>query len=982
MPQSSAFLLFFVVFDVLSVPVLGVRLENDALSLLQDKTLGPVEKVAKLLGDIRDQLEKDADEDEDLHTEYACFCKNTDKERTKLISDNTEKAAALTSEIQGLRAKSNRLSTEIDQIEKEVAGNQKALDEAIGMRKKDMAEFNAAEKSTFQSIKELDGAEAALKKLMPKAEMMQSEVTLDAESPVASALKRSLNGKHEVLWSLHNKREQEIMRTLLSHSRDLGLLQGATPGTHNAAPYQIVHGTISSLNDAFKENLAKLQEDENNDQAAHEALKKTKKEQIQAGVSLIDAKTKDMAATDQRAASARTELDDTNEDLAADTEYLAKVREQCALHEQEYATRKQTRLAELGAVTKAHYIVTHDDARDTFTRTLGHTKRSTEGKLGSRGLKEFKEERETQSMRSQTNAARKAQWGTAKRYLLLQKQSKTSRPREATKLSNLAERTEAFWKSKLFNDELKANLSSHSHAVVDSHIVSVHARQEKQRLKPLPSKNKLGLTASQMTVRKNSMANAADGVSKMMESLEVQQGEEAARKEWCVEEIHATEKAIDNKNREKDTSESILKALDVRGAELKEEIKQLGYQQEDADIELAKAGIDRRKADKIFQKTVQDQKETKKILKMALDVLKSFYDRNSKKASLLRQTAEVESNKQQTVEVVKAAAGALYGTEDSLSFSAMREQELHKEEGTYGSMAAFVQVPAADQLSFDSVRDWELQHLKGKAALLQGQGQGGRKADLNKPSPGVEKILDRANVEAADGEDLIRQGLALAKAQAAQAPVQKAMLQAPGERAPPPTNFKSYQDSAASGGLLTMIQGLIEDTEAMVEEAVKDEGDSMTGYEEYVKAANEATRKVQEMVINRRVELGKLEESAQTEKVKLKQIMAERDQLRRYDIDLYGVEGCAYLIKNYLTRFMEREEEIASLKEAMAILGVSGGNPEMTQAAHGEDQADLAEPEEEEKEEPEATGSSEHKSTPEGVQIEGPNGEKAMSKMG
>merc|ERR1719331_1590315 len=107
----------------------------------------------------------------------------------------------------------------------------------------------------MSSIKELNGAEAALKTLMPNA-MMQSEVSLDYESPVASALKRSVTGKHEVLWSLHNKREQEIMRTLLSHSRDLGLLQGATPGTHNAAPYQIVHGTISSLNEAFKENLA------------------------------------------------------------------------------------------------------------------------------------------------------------------------------------------------------------------------------------------------------------------------------------------------------------------------------------------------------------------------------------------------------------------------------------------------------------------------------------------------------------------------------------------------------------------------------------------------------------------------------------------------------------------------------------------------------------------------------------------------------
>merc|ERR1719359_1489010 len=111
-------------------------------------------------------------------------------------------------------------------------------------------------------------------------------------------------------------------------------------------------------------------------------------------------------------------------------------------------------------------ILTNENARDTFTRTFGHTKRPTEGKLGSRNLKEFKEERETQSMRSQTNAARKKMWGTAERYLLLQKQSKTSRPSEAKKLSNLAERTEAFWRSKLYNDEVKANASSQSRAAV------------------------------------------------------------------------------------------------------------------------------------------------------------------------------------------------------------------------------------------------------------------------------------------------------------------------------------------------------------------------------------------------------------------------------------------------------------------------------------------------------------------------------------
>merc|ERR1719420_2154165 len=108
-------------------------------------------------------------------------------------------------------------------------------------------------------------------------------------------------------------------------------------------------------------------------------------------------------------------------------------------------------------------------------------------------------------MRSQTSAARKAMWGTAERYLLLQQQSTISRPKEAAKLANLATRTESFWKAKLYNDQLKVNASgSISHAVdkdgQDGKVRNQHARQTKpQRAPPQPSpkKNKLGLTASQ-----------------------------------------------------------------------------------------------------------------------------------------------------------------------------------------------------------------------------------------------------------------------------------------------------------------------------------------------------------------------------------------------------------------------------------------------------------------------------------------------------
>merc|ERR1719311_514643 len=129
------------------------------------------------------------------------------------------------------------------------------------------------------------------------------------------------------------------------------------------------------------------------------------------------------------------------------------------------------------------------------------------------------------------------------------------------------------------------------------------------------------------------------------------------------------------------------------------------------------------------------------------------------------------------------------------------------------------------------------------------------------------------------------------------------------------------------------------------------------------------------------MEVGKLEEFTQESKIALSEEKHLIATLRQHDIDLYGVEGCAYLIKNYLTRFMEREEEIQSLKEAEAILGVSGGDPKMTAAAHSEDQGPMAEPEDVTTPEPvQEQGDSEMKATPEGVQIEGPNGEKAVAK--
>merc|ERR1719230_2301995 len=83
----------------------------------------PVSKVVTLLKDMLKQLEKDAEEDEDIYNKMACWCETNDKEKTQAISDAEQRITDLTTKVEELTARSARLKTEIENLEKEVAAN-------------------------------------------------------------------------------------------------------------------------------------------------------------------------------------------------------------------------------------------------------------------------------------------------------------------------------------------------------------------------------------------------------------------------------------------------------------------------------------------------------------------------------------------------------------------------------------------------------------------------------------------------------------------------------------------------------------------------------------------------------------------------------------------------------------------------------------------------------------------------------------------
>merc|ERR1719373_788698 len=147
----------------------------------------PVSKVITLLKDMLKQLQKEAEEDEEIYDKVACWCETNDKEKTKSIAEAEARIDTLTTKIEELTANSARLNTEIKNLEKEVAKNQDSLAKATALREKQLAEFNAEEKDLLESISALKAAITVLAKhhgdsllQMPRSHVLGVAATLQS----------------------------------------------------------------------------------------------------------------------------------------------------------------------------------------------------------------------------------------------------------------------------------------------------------------------------------------------------------------------------------------------------------------------------------------------------------------------------------------------------------------------------------------------------------------------------------------------------------------------------------------------------------------------------------------------------------------------------------------------------------------------------------------------------------------------------------
>jgi chromosome segregation ATPase len=135
---------------------------------------------------------------------------------------------------------------------------------------------------------------------------------------------------------------------------------------------------------------------------------------------------------------------------------------------------------------------------------------------------------------------------------------------------------------------------------------------------------------------------------------------------------------------------------------------------------------------------------------------------------------------------------------------------------------------------------------------------------------------------------------------------------------PPPPGFEAYKKNAAAGGVMGMIQQIINDAKAMEAEVIRSEEDAQKAYEDFVKDTNNSIEEKSKDIVNKSESKAKAESDLVEAKEDKEAVMLELEQLANYKAELHS--SCDFVMKNFEIRQTARDEEIEALKQAKAIL--------------------------------------------------------------
>jgi chromosome segregation ATPase len=269
----------------------------------------PVQKVARLLNEMKDQLNEDAKSDEDLFEKLGCFCATNKKDKTEAVAAAEKAIISYKNRIEELTAKSAEYSAAITRLNGEIAKATAALDQATSIREKENGEFTDSEKELMES---LASCTAAVETLSGQNAFLQ----VSAREAVHKKLKAVVL-KHEDMLAPSQRR------------KILSFLEGPMGNKSYNSRSGDIFGILKQMKETFETSLSAERSEEKTAVSDFEALSASKNAEITARKEQVLDKTAALSAAKEDLAHAKHELARTRDSLSADLKFLLDLSDRC-----------------------------------------------------------------------------------------------------------------------------------------------------------------------------------------------------------------------------------------------------------------------------------------------------------------------------------------------------------------------------------------------------------------------------------------------------------------------------------------------------------------------------------------------------------------------------------------------------------------------------------------------------------------------------
>jgi len=137
-----------------------------------------------------------------------------------------------------------------------------------------------------------------------------------------------------------------------------------------------------------------------------------------------------------------------------------------------------------------------------------------------------------------------------------------------------------------------------------------------------------------------------------------------------------------------------------------------------------------------------------------------------------------------------------------------------------------------------------------------------------------------------------------------------------------PGSFTTYKKNESAGGVLAMIEKVVDDSKALEAEAITGEQDAQTAYETFISDSNASLDAMSKQIAQKTEESGTTDASLVTAQEDLKSAVTDIESLEGINKQLHW--DCDFMLQNFDVRQTALDQEVEALESSIAML--SGAN--------------------------------------------------------